>query len=73
MIIEIYTKPSCPSCLNAKIFLQSKGLEYTEVKIGKDISREDFLEKFPTARTVPWVIIDGLFVGGYEQVKAYYA
>ena len=71
-MIEIYTKPSCPSCLNTKMFLQSKGLEYTEIKIGKDISREEFLEKFPEARTVPWVLVDGNLIGGYENVKAFY-
>ena len=71
-MIEIYTKPSCPSCINAKMFLQGRGLKYTEIKIGKDISREEFLEKFPEARTVPWVLVDGNLIGGYENVKAFY-
>ena len=72
-MIEIYTKPSCPSCINAKMFLQGRGLEYTEIKIGKDISREEFLEKFPEARTVPWILIDGTLIGGYESLRAFYA
>ena len=71
-MIEIYTKPSCPSCINAKMFLQNKGLEYTEIKIGKDISREEFLEKFPEARTVPQITIDGNLIGGYDELKEYY-
>lgn len=73
MNIEVYTKPSCPFCINTKMFLQSMGLEYTEIRIGKDISREEFLEKFPEARTVPWTLIDGNLIGGYESVKAFYA
>jgi glutathione-dependent peroxiredoxin len=72
-MIEIYTKPSCPSCIKTKMFLQSRGLEFTEIRIGKDISREVFLDKYPDTRTVPLVFIDGNKVGGYESVKAYYA
>jgi len=42
-----------------------------EIKVGQDISREDFLEKFPNVRTVPQIIIDDIYVGGYEQLTQY--
>lgn len=71
MKIEVYTKPSCTYCINAKMFLQSKGLEYTEIKIGTDISREDFLAKFPPK--APQVVIDGVTIGGYEDTRKYFA
>lgn len=73
MKIEIYSKPSCTYCINTKMFLQSKELEYTEFTIGKDLTRNEFLEKFPDARSVPQVLIDGVLIGGYEQVKQYFA
>lgn len=72
-MIEVYTKPSCPSCINAKRLLESKGIKYLEIKIGEDISREVFLGRFPTALTVPQITIDGNLVGGYEDLKAYFA
>ena len=73
MKIEIYSKPSCTYCINTKMFLQSKELEYTEYTIGKDLTRNEFLEKFPNVRSVPQVLIDGVLIGGYEQVKQYFA
>jgi glutaredoxin len=36
--------------------------------IGKDITREEFLEKFPEARTVPQIVMDDELVGGFEEL-----
>ena len=68
-MIEIYTKPSCTYCINTKMLLQSKGLEFKEIKIGSDITRDEFFEKFPDARTVPQIIFEGEAIGGYDQLK----
>ena len=51
----IYTKDNCPACVQLKAQLKQKGEEFTEIKIGKDITREDFIVKFPTVKTVPYV------------------
>ena len=55
-MITIYTKDNCPACLKLKDQLMSGKWEYTEIKIGKDITREEFMEKFPGVRTVPYMI-----------------
>lgn len=52
----IYTKDNCPACVQLKAQLKQKGEEFTEIKIGKDITREDFIVKFPGQRTVPFVV-----------------
>lgn len=51
----IYTKDNCPACVQLKAQLKQTGEEFTEIKIGKDITREDFIVKFPTVKTVPYV------------------
>lgn len=55
-MITIYTKDNCPACVNLKNTMNSNGAEYVEVNIGKDITREEFMEKFPGVRTVPHVV-----------------
>jgi glutaredoxin len=55
-MITVYTKDNCPACLKLKDQLRSGQREYTEVKIGKDITREEFMEKFPNVRTVPHMV-----------------
>ena len=67
-MIIVYTKDNCPYCVKAKALLKGYGLEYTEMNIGRDISREEFLDTFPNARTVPQIVLEGEHVGGYEEL-----
>lgn len=69
--ITVYTKPNCIYCDRAKQLLKSKGLDYKEIIIGEDIHRDDFLELFPEARTVPQIVTDTEVIGGYVQLVDY--
>ena len=52
----VYTKDNCPACVTLKASLVKAGESFKEIKIGRDITREEFMEKFPTIRTVPYMI-----------------
>jgi glutaredoxin len=54
-MIKVYTKDNCPACVTLKASLVKSGEAFQEVKIGRDITREEFMSKFPTVRTVPYV------------------
>ena len=41
--------------------------------LDKDYSREDFLKKFPNARTFPQIIINGKNIGGYQELERWLA
>lgn len=69
MNVILYTKEACSYCTNAKLLLNSKGLSYTEYKLGEDFTRETLLEMFPEARTFPVIVVDGFNIGGYVQLK----
>lgn len=69
MEVLVYTKPDCHYCNSAKLLLTIKQIEYKEVEIGKDIIREDFVSIFPNVRTAPLIIIDGVKIGGYNELK----
>ena len=56
-MITVYSKDNCPWCDRAVAFLEEKNELYNVVKIGQDITREEFLEQFPNARTVPFIKI----------------
>ena len=66
----IWSKDVCPYCDRAKALLNQKGIEFEERKIGGGWTKEQLLESVPTARTVPQIFLDGLLVGGYDQLKA---
>lgn len=66
--IVLYTKDNCGYCVMAKQHLQSKNLMYTEMKIGADLTRDEFVSIFPTVKSMPFIIIDGEQVGGYDKL-----
>lgn len=72
MNVLIYSKPSCVKCVQAKMLLSYRGITFTENVIGEDIIREDFVSLFPSAQSVPFIIIDGMQIGGYEQLREYF-
>lgn len=49
-----------------------KGEKYNEIKIGRDITRDEFLEQFPNVRTVPYIVYNGTVLPSYEALKEQY-
>lgn len=52
----VYSQTNCPACLKLKAQLTKDGEEFSEIIIGKDITKEDFFDKFPNVRSVPFVV-----------------
>lgn len=69
MNVVLYSKDNCSYCTNAKLLLTSKGISFTEYKLGEDFTRENLLDMFPEAKTFPVVVVDGFNIGGYVQLK----
>jgi glutaredoxin len=65
----IWSKESCPFCVNAIKLFERFGIEYEERKIGENYTKEDLLAVVPNARTVPQIFLDGQYVGGYTELK----
>jgi glutaredoxin 3 len=76
MNITIYTKLNCPQCTQVKTLLDINSIPYEVVSLAERgesgegyISREQLLDRFPTARTMPQIEIDGAAIGGLEELK----
>ena len=65
----VWSKDSCPFCVQAKALLESKGIEYEERNVSQNWTREQLLEAVPTARTVPQIFLDEELVGGFTELK----
>ena len=68
--IIIYSKENCPYCVKAKILLQRKGLQFTEIKINSDQLKEEMVSKSGGRMTVPQIFIDGNHIGGCDDLYA---
>jgi glutaredoxin 3 len=56
----------------AKTLLKNKGIVFEERMIGVNWTREQLLESIPQARTVPQIILNGEYIGGYDQLRAHF-
>lgn len=68
MNLVVYSKPNCVYCTKLKNLLQEKSIQYQELVLGEDFSRDFILSLFPTARTYPIVSVDGRYIGGFSEV-----
>jgi glutaredoxin 3 len=69
--VEIYTKFLCPYCARAKSLLQSKGVRFEETDITMDgATRRKMMDRAGGRSTVPQIFIDGVHVGGSDDLAA---
>jgi len=73
MKATVWSKQHCPFCDQAKALLTRRGIEFEERKIGEGYTREQLLEAVPGARTVPQIFLDNNLIGGFTELKAYFA
>lgn len=66
-MIKIYGADFCGYCDMAKKLAESKGLEYEYIKLNEGVTKDEFHELFPGVQTIPQIIVDGNWVGGYNE------
>jgi len=68
---EIWTRTNCPACTNAKRFLDSKNIKWTEKKLNSQANQKKFAMKTRGAKTVPQIFIGGTLIGGFDSLLTY--
>lgn len=74
MIYQVYTKHNCRYCTQAKALLTNKGLEYRELVLGEDYTRDELLSWFPLAKTFPQIEVfdeagSSTYIGGFTELN----
>ncbi|QEY24510.1 glutathione peroxidase [Neisseria animalis] len=70
--VSIITKPGCEFCAKAKALLAEKGLAYEEIVLGRDASVTS-VRAITGKTSAPQVFIGGQYIGGSEELAAYFA
>jgi len=69
--IEIYTTSICGFCHAAKRLLTQKGASFSETDVSRDSGKKaEMIQRANGGRTVPQIFIDGIHVGGYDDLYA---
>jgi glutaredoxin 3 len=66
--VKIYTKNYCPFCARAKALLDHKNIGYEEIDVTVDLSLQAEMQKRSQRKTVPQIFIDGVHVGGSDDL-----
>lgn len=72
MDIQIYKKPGCGYCDKIDELMRRAEIEPKIIIVSKDISLDEFKTKFPNAKGVPHVVIDGEVIGGLVETVKYF-
>jgi glutaredoxin len=51
------------------MLLSSKGIQYNEMKLNEDFTKESLQQLFPSATTFPVIVVDGFNIGGFTQLQ----
>lgn len=69
--IIMYSTAVCPYCIRAERLLNQKGISDIEkIRVDLDPSRRDEMIEKTQRRTVPQIFIDGLHIGGFDDLAA---
>ena len=66
----VWSKANCSQCLQAKNMLKLRGIEFEERMIDDGPwTKEDLLRAVPSARSVPQIFFDDVYIGGFLELK----
>jgi len=69
--VLMYTKTICPYCDRAKGLLQSKGVSWKEINLEHEPEHIPvMIKRSEGRRTVPQIFVDGVGLGGYDEIAA---
>lgn len=68
--VIIYTKDNCPYCTWAKQLLDSKKIQYQEIRIDTDPEKRQEMEHLSQRRSVPQIFINDQAIGGFDDLSA---
>jgi glutaredoxin 3 len=69
-LAQVWSQTNCPACVEAKRLLDLHGIVVEERMLGiNGYTKKDLIEAVPQARSVPQIFVDGVYVGGLQELK----
>ena len=66
MKVQVYTAAWCRDCRATKQFLDSHGIQYSEVNVDLDLAASEELVRHVGKRAIPQLVIDGEWFQPYK-------
>ncbi|MCX8163410.1 MAG: NrdH-redoxin [Candidatus Micrarchaeota archaeon] len=72
MKIQVYSTPTCPYCYMVKQYLKSKGVEFEDIDVSKNIEAARYMVSQTGQLGVPQINIGGQWIIGFDKAKLDY-
>ena len=72
MDIKIFTMSSCGYCAKMKELMDRVGLEYSEYRLDRNLTMEEYHKYFPDHSSFPRLIIDEKPIGDLTESVRYF-
>ena len=66
--LTVIARENCIYCRLAIRLLEAKGLKFELLMLGVDFERKEFESLAPGAKTFPQILVNGVSIGGYEDL-----
>lgn len=70
MTYSVYSKDGCPYCTKVTRALELAEVKYVVLHLGRDFTREEFIDKFGRS-TFPRVLQEETLIGGFTETVKY--
>jgi len=68
--VVMYSTEYCPYCVRAKMLLEQKNVEFTDIRIDIDMDRRGEMQQRSGRTSVPQIFIGDYHVGGCDDLFA---
>ena len=65
--VTVYSTPTCPYCVQAKKYLDNKGIDYEHYDVAKDTEKRKEMVEKSGQMGVPVIVIDDNVIVGFER------
>ena len=71
--VKLYSRKWCGWCLDAKEYLQARGIPFTEVDVGQDPAADVEMRRLSGQGYVPTIVVDGKVLANFDvgQLQAF--
>ncbi|MFH1286853.1 MAG: glutaredoxin domain-containing protein [Candidatus Magasanikbacteria bacterium] len=65
----VYSTPTCPYCVQAKEYFKEKGVEYEDVDVSTDETKQKEMIDKSGQMGVPVIDLNGTIIVGFDRAK----
>lgn len=67
--VRVFSTPTCPYCVNLKVYLDEKGIHYEDINVAEDEKAKEEMIRKSGQMGVPVVEIDGQIIIGFDKER----